>query len=177
MCWHNYTQHSGCGHQGEVHDERYTLCDLAYTALLSKRGPSPPQDFNFFPQAPKRANTTISRLFPSLSRSDTAASTCSRRTVSGPESVGSNRASTMSGVSSQFPDHEMLPAAETCPNLETRVRVSNKPGQVCKECAKWIEHMQNMIEGYNKGRGVRGTAAFKEFLEERREYKERLGEL
>lgn len=98
------------------------------------------------------------------------AGTSSRRTASGPESVGSNRASTTSGASCQFPDHEMLPVVQACPELKTRTVVSHNAdqGQVCKECAKWIEHMRNMIVGYDKRRGVCGNAAFKEFLEDRR---------
>jgi hypothetical protein len=67
----------------------------------------------------------------------------------------------------------MLPVVQKCPELKTRTVVSHSAdqSQVCKECAKWIEHMRNMIVGYDKRRGVRGNAAFKEFLEERRECK------
>ncbi|KAK7188028.1 hypothetical protein PSPO01_05722 [Paraphaeosphaeria sporulosa] len=143
---------------------------------MSKRGPSsppiaPPQDFTFFPQAPKRSNTTRSRRFFGLSRSSTTASTSSRRAASGPESLGLNRASTTSGTSNQFPDHEMLPVVQACPALRTRTVVSQSAdqGQVCSECKKWIEHMRNMILGYDKRRGIRGNAAFKEFLDDRRE--------
>lgn len=48
---------------------------------------------------------------------------------------------------------------------------STDQSQVCKECKKWIEHMRNMIMGYDKGRGIRGNAAFKELLEDRAECK------
>ncbi|KAF9739526.1 hypothetical protein PMIN02_005821 [Paraphaeosphaeria minitans] len=176
MRWHNYTQHSGCGHYGEVYNERYTLCQPTYQTLMSKRGPSsppiaPPQDFTFFPQPAKRSNTTKSGRFFGLRRSSTAASTSSRRAASGPGSVGLNRASTTSGASNQFPDYEMLPQVQACPELKTRTIVTQSvdKSQVCSECSKWIEHMRNMIAGYDKRRGLRGSAAFKEFLEDRRE--------
>jgi hypothetical protein len=67
----------------------------------------------------------------------------------------------------------MLPVVQACPELKTRTVVSHNAdqGQVCKECAKWIEHLRNMIVGYDKRRGVRGNAAFREFLEDRRECK------
>ncbi|KAF2451533.1 hypothetical protein P171DRAFT_426045 [Karstenula rhodostoma CBS 690.94] len=145
---------------------------------MSKRGPSsppvaPPQDFAFFSHAPKRSNTTKSRRFFGLSRSGTTASIAPRRASFGPESVGLNHASTTSGASNQFPDHEVLPVAQACQELKTRTVVSQNvdQSQVCKECEKWIEHMRNMIAGYDKRRGVRGNAAFKEFLEDRRECK------
>ncbi|PVI03185.1 hypothetical protein DM02DRAFT_612421 [Periconia macrospinosa] len=65
-----------------------------------------------------------------------------------------------------IPDHELNHVASTCPDLTSRTLVSSSGGQVCKECKMWIELMRSMIEGYDKGRGVRGTPAFKEFLME-----------
>lgn len=59
--------------------------------------------------------------------------------------------------------------ASSCPELTSRTLVSSSAGQVCKECRVWIDAMRSMIEGYDKGRGVRGTPAFKEFLMEREE--------
>jgi hypothetical protein len=35
---------------------------------------------------------------------------------------------------------------------------------VCKECARWIEAMRNMIQFYDKKGSIRGTAAFEKFL-------------
>lgn len=65
------------------------------------------------------------------------------------------------------PDHELNHVASTCPDLASRTLVSSSAGQVCKECKMWIGLMRSMIEGFDKGRGVRGTPAFKEFLMER----------
>lgn len=67
----------------------------------------------------------------------------------------------------------MLPVVQACTELKTRAVVSQSvdQSQVCSECKKWIEHMRNMIIGYKKRRGIRGNAAFKEFLEDRLECK------
>lgn len=154
------------------------MCHAAYQSLMSKRGPSsppmaPPQDFPFFPQTPQRSNTNKSRRFFGLSRSSTAASASSRQATSKPEPVRLKRASTISGASHKCPEHEMLPVVQACTELKTRAVVSQSvdQSQVCSECKKWIEHMRNMIIGYKKRRGIRGNAAFKEFLEDRLECK------
>ncbi|CAI6227484.1 unnamed protein product [Periconia digitata] len=197
MCFRNYTQHSGCGHYGETYQNSYTPCETAFQTILATRGPSspplsPPAEF-FNPSRPasysgsgppqvKRSGTATakSKRFFSMSnmlqRSNTATST-SRRAVS--DSTSSYPALSSSNGNGNgwlndfgIPDHELNHVASTCPGLTSRTIVSSSGGQVCKECKAWIELMRSMIEGYDKGRGVRGTPAFKEFLKEREEAKE-----
>ncbi|KAF1948928.1 hypothetical protein CC80DRAFT_485441 [Byssothecium circinans] len=190
MCFQNYTQHSGCGHYSETYHNHFTPCTTAFAILSSSRGPSspplsPPPEF--FPPSStstlKRSGTTTSskqRRFFSLSnmlqRSNTTATapstSSSRRAVSGPE-PGVSRTSTSSftaqGLNNDFgiPDHELIATASACPELKKRTLVSSGGGgQVCKGCARWLGHMRSMLEGYDKGRGIRGTPAFKRFLED-----------
>lgn len=180
MCYHNYTQHSGCGHYGEVYTNRYTVCPTVYAQLSSKRGPSspplnPPPEFMPPPPPPKRSSTVLvkdkSRRFFSvgavLSRSSTSASVPSRRAVSGPEQPVS-RTSTSSSIDYNnelgVPDHELAAAAEACPDLRTQTKVCTDPGQVCRECLRWIEPLRMMLRNYDQRKGIRGTEAFREFL-------------
>lgn len=61
--------------------------------------------------------------------------------------------------------------ALSCPSLTPRTLVSPSSSAsanlICTSCARWISLMRSMIVGYDKGRGLRGNAAFKEFLEGR----------
>lgn len=178
MCYHNYTQYSGCGHFGEA-PERYTLCNPVYAEVYAKRGPSsplpvPPEEY--FKQPMRRSTTKRKTRFFSMSnvleRSGTTKSFSSRRAVSGPENGGGSRdsrssfAEGRSGIS--ILEHELKEAAQRCPNIQDKTQVGNNaPGQVCEECRKWIDSLRIMLKTYEEGKGVRGTKAFEEFLKDR----------
>lgn len=182
MCYHNYTQHSGCGHIGEARNQPWTLCDLAKQRLAVLRGPmspplSPPAS-SF--QPPKRHSSTtsstskLSKRFASLgasiSRSKTTSST-SRRAVSGPEpsrNSTSSFLSSSSGFEEGIPDHQL--EAVKCANPERRTCVTSGLGMdVCKRCRKWIQEMRFMIDRFDKTGNIKGTSAFEEFLKSRGE--------
>ncbi|KAF2645913.1 hypothetical protein P280DRAFT_465651 [Massarina eburnea CBS 473.64] len=175
MCFKNYTQHPGCGHYGETYHNHYTPCLTVFATLSASRGPSspplsPPAEFSV-----PSASTKQKRFFSMsnmLQRSNTSASSSSRRTVSGPEARTSTSSFVPDGLANDvgIPDHELITAASACPGLRIRTQVSKGPGgRVCKECAQWLEYMRSMLDGYDKGRGVRGTPAFNMFLEHTRE--------
>lgn len=88
----------------------------------------------------------------------------------GSEYVGLNKASTSyAGASMSRPqEYELFNVASACEDLKERAIVTDcSISQIWKECAKWVEHMRTMITGYDKGRGLRGNEAFREFLENR----------
>ncbi|KAF2682202.1 hypothetical protein K458DRAFT_391232 [Lentithecium fluviatile CBS 122367] len=185
MCYKNYTQHSGCGHYGPLTNNPYTPCEPAFQSLLSTRGPSSPPlspPAEFFP--PSRSNTTASkrsskRFFSMsgvLQRSSSTATSSSRRAVTGPDSTSNSRSNgsrngQAGGNDLGIPDHELTATCASCPTLKSRTIVSPHAslGQVCQTCVKWLEAMRSMLGGYDKGRGIKGTPAFKEFLESREE--------
>ncbi|KAF2027654.1 hypothetical protein EK21DRAFT_91307 [Setomelanomma holmii] len=175
MCFHNYTQHNGCGHIGESHTHPWTLCNAALQRLNDLRGPnSPPLSppvATF--QPPKRTSSTrrFFSLSHALSRSNTTASTSSRRTASGPP--GTPRDSTSSHGSytpamasmalnyATLPDHQLV--AVRCTNSTRRTHVSREM-DVCKVCKRWVDDMRSMLGRYDKTGSIRGTAAFEKFL-------------
>ncbi|OAG20287.1 hypothetical protein CC77DRAFT_900024, partial [Alternaria alternata] len=175
MCYHNYSQHNGCGHIGESHTHPWTLCDTAIETLNRIRGPnSPPVSppaVNFA-SPPKRSSSTrrFFSLSGQLSRSSTNASINSRRAVSGPSGATTPRTSDSSAGSynctttldySTLPDHQL--AAVRCEVPVKRTHVSREM-VVCKDCAREIGHMRNMIRTYDKTGSIRGTIAFEKFL-------------
>ncbi|KAH7088787.1 hypothetical protein FB567DRAFT_318216 [Paraphoma chrysanthemicola] len=177
MCFHNYTQHNGCGHLGESHTHPWTLCDAALQRLNGLRGPnspplsSPVQNF----QPPKRASSTrrFFSLSQTLSRSNTTASTSSRRTTSGPpgtprDSLSSHGSWTPAAAApatalnyDTLPDHQLL--AVRCSNPTRRTHVSREM-DVCKVCKGWVNDMRSMLVRYDKTGSIRGTTAFEKFL-------------
>ncbi|KAF1992715.1 hypothetical protein P154DRAFT_528265 [Amniculicola lignicola CBS 123094] len=173
MCYHNYTQHSGCGHLGECHTQGWTLCAQAERRLADYRGPmSPPlspPEYNMGPP-PKRNSTSAAKFtkrmfsFPTnLARHASSTTQSSRRAVSGPSI---SRASTSSYVSTNdagIRDHEWEVAKCKGDDVTRRTMVSSEM-EVCKECMRWIKEMRFMIERYEKTGSVRGTGAFEEFL-------------
>ncbi|KAL6703488.1 hypothetical protein ACN47E_009586 [Coniothyrium glycines] len=174
MCFHNYTQHNGCGHIGESHTHPWTLCDTALHRLNHLRGPntpplSPPA-LGFEP--PKRSASTrrFFSLSGTLSRTSTSASASSRRAISGPTSGHKRSDSTSSHGSivathaldySTLPDHQL--AAVKCGDPTKRTHVSREMN-VCKDCKRCINDMRSMLQRYDKSGSVRGTAAFEKFL-------------
>ncbi|KAF2277299.1 uncharacterized protein EI97DRAFT_466191 [Westerdykella ornata] len=189
MCYHNYTQHNGCGHIGERHSSPWKLCAEAERRLVELRGPSaimsPPLDransTPFFSQS--RNPGKLSKRFASfsLSRSGTTASSSSatRRALSGPVSpVSSSRTSTSSRFSSLgenvvsghgIPDHQFEAVRCKGDAVEVRTTVTSDM-EVCKECKIWIGEMRFMIERYEKTGTIKGTMAFEEFLKWRGEW-------
>ncbi|KAF2268698.1 hypothetical protein CC78DRAFT_529698 [Lojkania enalia] len=174
MCFHNYTQHNGCGHIGEVHDCPWALCADAEKRLAEYRGtttlPSPPLSppTMSFPLQKRRSTTKRFFSFNTPSRHTSSASTSSRRTVSQPPNSLS-RASTSSFADSGnggIADHELEAVKCRGEKIERRTMVSNEM-QVCKECKKWIREMRFMIERFDKTGNIRGTKAFEEFLKDR----------
>ncbi|KAI4623895.1 uncharacterized protein J4E88_009578 [Alternaria novae-zelandiae] len=175
MCYHNYSQHNGCGHIGESHTLPWTLCDTAIQNLNALRGPNSPPISSptaNYASPPKRSSSTrrFFSLSGQLSRSSTNASTNSRRAVSGPSGTTTPRTSDSSSGSynytmtldySTLPDHQL--AAVKCANPIKRTHVS-RDMVVCKDCAREIGHMRNMIQRYDKTGSIRGTAAFEKFL-------------
>ncbi|KAF1838038.1 hypothetical protein BDW02DRAFT_565301 [Decorospora gaudefroyi] len=175
MCFHNYTQHNGCGHIGESHTQPWTLCDDAVQRLNDIRGPSSPPfspPTANFPAPPKRSSSTrrFFSLSGTLSRTSTNASTTSRRATSGPgattprssdSSNGSYTPITTALDYSTLPDHQL--SAVKCAEPTKRTNVSREM-VVCKDCARWIGQMRNMIQRYDKTGSIRGTGAFEKFL-------------
>lgn len=172
MCYHNYTQHNGCGHIGEMHNTPWTLCSAAQKRLSDLRGPmSPP----LFPAAAPAQNAMPSRkpsklgkiLSAGLSRSATSSSSGTYRTVSGASSI--SRTSTSSTIATPvegtagIPDHQLEAVKCTGYDVQTRTNVSSEM-EVCKECQKWIREMRFLIERYDKTGSVKGTTAYEEFL-------------
>ncbi|EUC33770.1 hypothetical protein COCVIDRAFT_83925 [Bipolaris victoriae FI3] len=167
MCYHNYSQHNGCGHIGESHEHPWTLCDRAIQRLNNLRGPGSPPVSPPATAPPKRTSSTrrFFSLSGQLSRSNTSASTSSRRSgASAPRTSVSSSGSYTYTVEldySTLPDHQL--AAVRCADPTRRTYVS-RGMVVCKECARWIEAMRSMIQFYDKKGSVRGTAAFEKFL-------------
>ncbi|EOA86786.1 hypothetical protein ACJQWK_08218 [Exserohilum turcicum] len=172
MCFHNYSQHNGCGHIGESHEHPWTLCDAAIQRLNDLRGPgspplSPPATVPSSPPKHKRAPSTrrFFSLSGQLSRSNTSTSTSSRRSASSaPRKSDSSAGSYTYTVELDYatlPDHQL--AAVRCAEPTRRTHVS-RGMVVCKDCARWIEAMRTMIHFYDKKGSVRGTAAFDKFL-------------
>ncbi|KAF2129201.1 hypothetical protein P153DRAFT_375740 [Dothidotthia symphoricarpi CBS 119687] len=179
MCFHNSTQHNGCGHIGEAHTQPWTLCEIALRRLSDLRGPNspllslpPPRDV----PPPKRSSSTrrFLSLSNTLSRSATTSSVASRRTNPGP-TVRPSRAS-ISGFDpldpptsldyATLPDHQLLAVRCAVPVNRTRV---TRDMDVCKSCKRWIVDMRHMVERYEKTGSIRGTSAFEEFLNVRKE--------
>ncbi|KAH8724880.1 hypothetical protein GQ44DRAFT_707973 [Phaeosphaeriaceae sp. PMI808] len=178
MCFHNFTQHNGCGHMGETHACPWTLCPAALQRLNDLRGPnSPPISSvgatpNF---APPKRNSSTRRFFSigsTLSRSNTTASIVSRRsTTSGAPSTSrdsmSSHGSFTPGVTgmeinySTLPDHQLIAVRCAQP---TKVSKVSRDMVVCKVCKRWIEDMRSMIARYDKTGSVMGTGAFEKFL-------------
>ncbi|RMZ72662.1 heme binding [Pyrenophora seminiperda CCB06] len=157
MCYHNYSQHNGCGHIGESHNHPWTLCDAAVQRLNDLRGPgSPPVSppATNFHAPPKRTSSTrrFFSLSGQLSRSSTSASlSSSRRGTSGPSALDY----------STLPDHQLVAVKCDAPVKRTHV---SRDMAVCKDCARWITQMRHMIQRYDKTGSIRGTSAFEKFL-------------
>jgi len=176
MCYHNYSQHNGCGHIGESHKQPWTLCDAAVQRLNDLRGPgSPPVSppATNFHASPKRASSTrrFFSLSGQLSRSSTSASSSSSRHAnSGSSGAATPRTSQSSAGSytytaaldySTLPDHQLVAVKCDAPVKRTHV---SRDMAVCKGCARWIGQMRHMIQRYDKTGSVRGTSAFEKFL-------------
>ncbi|KAK1914604.1 hypothetical protein P3342_010593 [Pyrenophora teres f. teres] len=162
MCYHNYSQHNGCGHIGESHNQPWTLCDVAVQRLNDLRGPgsppvSPPAT------APRKRTSSTRRFFSlsgQLSRSSTnASSSSSRCATSGPSGAATPRTSQSSAGSytyttaldySTLPDHQLLAVKCDAPVKRTHV---SRDMAVCKGCARWIGQMRHMIQRYDKTGG------------------------
>ncbi|KAF2248970.1 hypothetical protein BU26DRAFT_309303 [Trematosphaeria pertusa] len=183
MCWHNYTQHSGCGHIGECYGHnKFQPCDAAWQRLAAQRGPSSPppipQHITFPlgpPPKPASKGSLIKRPFRSMSnsvkRSPTTASTTSTRSASNPtESIPRSSTSSFSatgGLVWGMSDHEW--EMYQCTPLTERVIVSSGKSTLCPECKKWVDEMRDMLFRLEKSNSVMGTAAFREFLRDREE--------
>ncbi|KAF1937595.1 hypothetical protein EJ02DRAFT_458599 [Clathrospora elynae] len=175
MCFHNYSQHNGCGHIGESHTHPWTLCDIALQRLNNLRGPSSPPlspPISNFAAQPKRTASTrrFFSLSGTLSRSSTNASYVSRRATSGPTGAATPRSSNSSYGPytpttaldySTLPDHQLVAVKCAVPIKRTHV---SREMVVCKDCVRWIGQMRNMIERYDKTGSIRGTGAFEKFL-------------
>ena len=176
MCYHNFSQHNGCGHIGESYTQPWTLCQTALARLSALRGPnSPPLTTADFSFAPPKRSSSARRFFSlsgTLSRSSTSPWTTSSRAVSSPSGNITPRASTSTsshGSStppaeldySKLLDHQLI--AVRCVNPTKRTHVSREMN-VCKVCTKWLDDMRSMLTRYDKTGSIRGTTAFEKFL-------------
>ncbi|KAF2650573.1 hypothetical protein K491DRAFT_697143 [Lophiostoma macrostomum CBS 122681] len=176
MCWHNLTQHSGCGHIGEAHHEPWTLCPQALERLEANRGPSsppfiPPQ---IQPAPPTRLPTTSKTRKLTRTISDAVRSNPKRgaepRSVSGPN-ISRSSTSSMPTISSyrDLPDHVLERVKCTGSEINERTQVDASAGgkrmNVCKDCKASIKDMCAMLDMYNKNGSIKGTAAFRKFLQ------------
>ncbi|KAL5117860.1 hypothetical protein ACEQ8H_004178 [Pleosporales sp. CAS-2024a] len=189
MCFHNYSQHSGCGHLGESHTQPWELCNVAISKLHRLRGPmSPPLSPAPTSSAlPKRSPST--RRFFSLSRSNTTASQRMSNSYLPATPCESTSSTATTGTAtpatpatptpppppppppappaaqlldySTLADHELK--AVRCATPIERTHVSRQMA-VCKNCARWLDDMRSMLARYDKTGSIRGTAAFEKFL-------------
>ncbi|KAF2750389.1 hypothetical protein M011DRAFT_241519 [Sporormia fimetaria CBS 119925] len=169
MCYHNLTQHNGCGHIGERHTAAWTLCAAAEQRLAQLRGPTPIAPST---TRPPKLGKRFTSFGSSFSRSNTANPSL-QRTMSGPPSslsVGSrtsiSSATTQETSCGDIPRYEFNSVKcgeEVC---ETRTQVT-RDMDVCKGCKRWIEEMRSMIAGYDRSGIIRGTKVYEEFLKAR----------
>lgn len=118
MCYHNYTQYSGCGHHDELRPSRYTLCPSAYALLLANRGPQstppnpPPQQDYFSPTPPSRGTATRSRSFFGLVRANTETGTS--RVPGASKREGKVQVTSAKAGGKGVPEHEIRPVRLPC---------------------------------------------------------------
>ena len=146
MCKHFSTQHSGCGHLGELHVNPWELCPDAQQRLKQLHVPS------WAPAPPPQRRGTLSRTF---SRKGSI----------------STKPKPSQPSYSDVPPRVFEQARCQGHTVIEQTRVVESTGKnkmdVCKACKEAIREMSKMIDQYHKSGSVKGTKAFRDYLQDR----------